>query len=163
MSKPPSILVFFVISDKHLVPEDVTKLFGIKPTDTGYVGQKVFEKTGRQIYKKKDRIWEWSYEKRVNLYSTDEAVRLLLKTFWPKREIIRKFLEETKYEAGFTASVTIYEDRPVYELEKDTIEKLAYLHADFGIDIFDYSDTWLEARLRYFSEKISSIFRKKTK
>ena len=38
MSKPPSILAIFYIVDKNLIPEDITKLFRIKPTDIRYGG-----------------------------------------------------------------------------------------------------------------------------
>jgi hypothetical protein len=58
---------------------------------------------------------------------------------WPHREKVRSFAREHNLSITLVCNVTIFDDRPVYELKPDTMEKLAWFGAEFGLDIFDYS------------------------
>ena len=36
--------------------------------------------------------------------------------------------------------ITIWRDRPVYDLSRKVVKKLAEIEAEFGIDLYDYSE-----------------------
>lgn len=86
----------------------------------------------------KNASWFFGFEKRP-LYSTDEAVQLVLETIWPKRERLLSYLSTHDATTVMTCSVTILVDRPVYELSAGTMGKLHELRCEFLLDIFDYS------------------------
>jgi hypothetical protein len=73
-------------------------------------------------------------------YSTDEAVNEILDAIWPARKAIREFAKLNAVDVGINCNVTIYEDRPAYELSTNTIDRLAQIGCGFGLDIFDYSE-----------------------
>ena len=43
------------------------------------------------------------------------------------------------FDVGICCSVTIWEDRPIYDLSAKVIKRLADIGCEFGLDIYDYS------------------------
>ena len=110
-----------------------TEAFGIEPTE-------VWRQRHDHVRKSLHTTDCWAVGlKRQPFYSTDDAVRKVLEIVWPLKDKIRNFVREQNLTVTLVCNVTIFGDRPVYGLGADTIEKLAWLEAEFGLDIFDYS------------------------
>lgn len=130
----PLITTTFVITGANLDPADCTRSIGLEPTDV-CAEPKV---TGRLVPSGEPYVRKpyWSIElKKQQSYSTDEELKRLLDLLWPKRAEIVGYLEATGYEATFTSSVTIHEDRPLYELSAETLKRLAYFDVEWVLDV----------------------------
>lgn len=84
------------------------------------------------------RQWSLVTDK-SELESVDDAIAGLLKLV-PSVSKIVKFLAEGGYDLEIGCSIDVYEDRPLYELSNDTIEKLFSLKARFSMEIHDFSE-----------------------
>ena len=83
---------------------------------------------------------QWSLEtEKLELESVDDAIACLLKILPPISEVSR-FIEERGYDLEVVCSVDVYEDRPLYELSKETIAKLFCLKARFSMEIHDFTE-----------------------
>jgi len=130
----PRITTTFVITGEDLDPADCTRRIGLEPTDV-CVEPKV---TGKLVPSGEPYVRKpyWSVElKKQSSYSTDAELKKLLDLLWPKRAPIVAYLKATGYEATFVSSVTIEEDRPLYELSAETLKRLAYFNVEWGLDI----------------------------
>ena len=130
----PRITTTFVISGADLDPAGCTRRIGLEPTDV-CAEAKV---TGRLVpsgepYVRKP-YWSIEFPKQKS-YSTDEGLTRLLDLLWPKRVQIVEYLGQTGYKAAFVSSVTIEEDRPLYELSAETLKRLAYFNVGWGLDV----------------------------
>lgn len=130
----PRLNTSFWLTGECFDPRDFTKIVEMVPTDHGVRGQ---IRTPRPPVP--ETFWRLSLEGR-RCYEIDEALAELLDLLWPKREAIRSFAKSTGAAVGFDTNVTILEDRPVYSLSPRSLSRMAYLGADYGLDIFDYSD-----------------------
>jgi hypothetical protein len=130
MSRPPSIDVAFCIEGRDLFPADVTEAVGLEPTKVWHATHPTVISDSRMSTVN----WIVGREK-LAIYSTDEAVRTLLEVVWPHREAILQYLRTSNTSASLTCYVTIWEDRPVYDLSADTMSRLAVLDCEFGMDI----------------------------
>ena len=137
-STSPEIRWHFRVEGDELDPEEFTRLVGIQPIAYGKKGEPSphpsLQKLGHTI---PETFWEIKITR--NSYSTDEGMQELWGLIWEKREAIVEYLQgRPEVHIGVLVGVTIYEDRPVYELSPDTIKKLAYLGAKFVMDdIYD--------------------------
>ncbi len=130
----PRINVSLWITGDGLDPMACTRHLGVVPTEVRVKG----EARPRKLPPARSSSWALDL-KNQRLYSTDEAVALILAPIWPVRDQLKHFVEKHKLEVFVAVNVTIYEDRPVYELSTKTMEKLVEIGAEFGLDIFDYS------------------------
>lgn len=133
--RPPRIRCFFAIAAQDLNVDECTQRIGLAPSDVWR------QKHDHLKFHPDIPNTEWVVETSSDsLRSTSEAIGILLERIWPKRDIIKKFLEEKGLNASITCSVTIKEDRPLYDLAPDILAKLASLGVEFGFDIYDYSE-----------------------
>jgi hypothetical protein len=81
---------------------------------------------------------EWTLESEwVDVDSTDEPVAHLLDRLWPIRSAVRGFVEANAASCGVVVVVEILRERPVFELTKASLTRLADLGAAFSFDIYD--------------------------
>ena len=133
-SSAPRLKTYFCISGWDFDPAMVTSAIGLEPS-------KVWKQKHEHLLHRKDianTCWSLGREKQRN-YSVSEAVDEVLDLIWPKRAEIKKFVMNDSFDVGIDCSVTIWEDRPVYELSAKVIKRLADLGCEFGLDIYDYS------------------------
>ena len=72
------------------------------------------------------------------LYSTDDGLAELFEIIWPARERIKSFLCLSGLKGEFASVVTMYEDRPLWQLKPATFTKLAWFGCEWTMDIFDH-------------------------
>lgn len=121
-----------VISGDSLDFEECTKAVGVHPS-------RVFERTydyDSELVPAKQ--WCLAAEK-IELESVDDAVVGLLKLV-PSRERLFQFSEASAYDFEVACTIDVYEDRPLYELSKETIENLFHMKAGFSMEVHDYTD-----------------------
>lgn len=140
-STAPEISAFLALQGMRLDTARCSQEFGLYPT----------EECSEPV--EKGKIWPsgephirppvWTFKiPKIEAYSVSEAMELLLVEVWPRRDAIRKHLDELKklkVQAGFGAFVTIHEDRPVYELNAEVLRQLAYFGIRFTLDIWDWT------------------------
>ncbi len=131
----PLITSAFGIWGDELDPAECTLATGLTPTELEIKGQP--RPGGRPPVPVTN--WGITLEKR-RLYSLDKALSELLDLLWPQREKMLEFIASHSVSAIFSANVTIYQDRPEYNLSPDTLQRLAYFKVEFCLDIFDYRD-----------------------
>ena len=132
--RSPLISAEISVSGQSFDPSVCTTAVGITPT-------RVWRQTREWLLDRPDLpnvSWLVSVEK-VASYSTDETARMVLDIVWPRRKQLKRFVADHDVHLELTCSVTIHEDRPLYELSVGTMKRLVFLGADFGLDIFDYS------------------------
>jgi len=131
-SKEPQISACFVISGNGFNTDECTRAIGREPTEIGH------PKEGERP---EINDTEWIIDTgKLKLYSVDEVVSSLMEDVWPHRERIETFLKQTALKGSFCCFVTIFEERPLYELSEETMRKMAALGCDFSMDIYDYSE-----------------------
>ena len=135
MDTAPRISTHFVISGRDFDPEKCSEALGLKPSTVWR--QKLEHLKARSDLANTE--WQIGLDKRP-LYSLDEAVLEVLGLIWPARKRIRAFLFESNLNVTLVCSVSINADRPEYCLSPTTLGRLAVLHCEFCLDIFDYSD-----------------------
>jgi hypothetical protein len=136
MNNAPLLSTYFVISGRDFDTDKCSESLGLEPS--------VIWRQRLELLKSRDDLanteWRIGFDKRP-LYSLDEAVREVLDVIWPARDRIRAFLSSSGgLEAILACSVNIQVDRPEYCVSPITMEKLAELHCELCLDIFDYSD-----------------------
>lgn len=134
MTSSPLITAKFWIGGKDLDISEITQVIGVEPSGVWYQRRPEL----RERRDLDDSGWYVGFENRA-LYDTDEAVRNVLETIWPVRDKVRSYLDIGKGRASMLVNVTIHEERPIYGLSADTMERLAYLRCEFCMDLFDYS------------------------
>ena len=133
-SSAPKLKTYFCISGRDFDPAMVTSAIGLEPSE-------VWKQKHEHLLHRKDipnTCWSLGREKQQN-YSVSEAVDEVLDLIWPKRAEIKKFVMHDSFDVGIDCSVTIWDDRPVYDLSAKVIKRLADLGCEFGLDIYDYS------------------------
>ena len=134
MDQPPRLTTYLYIAGRDFEPEICTSTLGIDPTQ-------IWRQKLKHLEHRIDLpniSWRLGRSKRP-LYSVSEAVEEVLDLVWPAREKLKMFIESHDFEVGIECSVTIFDDRPVYELLPHTIQRLAVIGCRFGLDIIDYS------------------------
>lgn len=129
----PQILSSFFISAGG-DPEECTREIGLAPSFTKRRGfaPSPSHPPARENHWSINTGW-------MELYSTDESLRLLLQIVWPVRDKVRAYCEHHGGKVGFVVAVEIRDDRPIYELSKESISMIASLDAECGFDIYDRS------------------------
>ncbi len=79
--------------------------------------------------------WILKCEKQI-FESTDDALKELFRKLSGVENRILAYARQHDYRIKISCNVTIREDRPVYELKMETVQKIAQLGASFGMDIF---------------------------
>ena len=134
-SSAPKITVWFVIAGDDFDAEACTAAIGIQPSS-------IWRQQRAELRERSDlnkMNWSFGVEK-ISDYSTDAVVKSVLDDVWPRRDAINKILGDNQLSAVLCCNITIYEDRPVYELSTDTMRRLVDLNAEFLMDIYDHSE-----------------------
>lgn len=131
----PRLSASLTLSGKRFDFDECTRSIGLRPVAVWHPPSKSLNKS----LDLPDAAWSCGFEKSP-LYSVDDALRELLSTVWPKRIPIKECAEEKGLQISVDCNITIHEDRPIYELSPETMSKLVWFGADFGMDIFDYSE-----------------------
>lgn len=133
-SSAPELKTYLCICGWDFDPAMVTSAIGLEPS-------KVWKQKHKHLLSRKDipnTCWTLGRGKQKK-YSVSEAVDEVLDLIWPKRAEIKKFVMNDSFNVGIDCSVTIWEDRPVYDLSEKVIKRMADLGCEFGLDIYDYS------------------------
>jgi len=138
-SESPTILTRFWVVGDELDPDEFTRLVRLQPTASGRKGDPSANPNARKLGRTVPSTF-WLIEVERTSYSTDEGIQEILSLIWSRRDdIVEYFKTRRSVKAGFTCVVRIYKDRPVYEVSRDSICKLAYLGCEFGMDdIYDF-------------------------
>lgn len=146
----PYISSIFVITGMELRPNECTTALNLIPTDfcaeaklTG-----LMMPSGEPFRRKP--FWSIDFVKQRS-YSVDDELNRLIDVLWPRRREIVRFLKTTSNEAAFVTNVTIYHDRPRYELSPRTLQRLAYFGCEWGLDIFDFREGEARSELEWWS------------
>jgi hypothetical protein len=135
-NQAPLITSRFCIAGRHFDTERCTAAIGITPTT-------IWRQQNTKIATDHPELptTNWIIEvKDQRLYSTDDALIELFAIVWPSRERIQAFLHSSGLHASFGSIVTIHHERPLYELQPETLRKLAWFGCEYGMDIYDYSE-----------------------
>lgn len=130
----PEITAHFFISGRDFDPGAVTRALGIDPTE-------VWHQKRQELKARVDLptvCWKHGFKKKP-FFSIDDAVAKVLDAIWPLRERVQEWSASNATQVGIECSVSIYNNRPVYELSAKTISRLSDLRCGFVLDIFDYS------------------------
>ncbi|HEX5418756.1 MAG TPA: DUF4279 domain-containing protein [Gammaproteobacteria bacterium] len=130
----PQITAHFFISGRDFDPAAVTSVLGVDPSE-------VWRQERRELIARPDLptvCWKHGFKKKP-FVSIDDAVAEVLEAIWPLRDRVQQWLASNATQAGIECSVSIYNERPIYELSATTISKLSDLRCEFVLDIFDYS------------------------
>lgn len=137
----PQISAYFWIAGPGLETAHCTKVIGLQPTgEDPQAVQTARFVTGEPYIRPPS--WRFGIT-RMRSYSLSEPMEWVLEQIWPRREVIRQLLAELKpagIEGSFEASVTIHEDRPVYELTAKVLRRMSYFGVDFGLDIWNFEN-----------------------
>ena len=133
-SESPTILTRFWVVGDELNPDVFTRLVGLQPTGSGRKGDPSANPTARKLGRTVPKTF-WEIEVERNSYNTDEGIQEVLGLIWPRRETIVEFLNaRPSMKAGFLLVVHIHHDPPAYEVNRDSIQKLASLGCEFAMD-----------------------------
>ena len=126
------ILVSFFVSGGEWDPDECTRALSLSPTDVRRRGQ-----PGR-ISRLPARDSEWVMDSPWrDCDSVDDVIRELLDAVWPARDAVVAFCRAKGARAGVVVAVEVLEARPIYEIGRATIERLAFLGAEVSFDIYD--------------------------
>ena len=131
---PVITTVFAVLGDDRFDPTLCTNAFSLTPTKVLIKGE------SRPYPRPPVPKSEWRLEIERHTLDLNEAVAALLDVLWPRRERILDYISSHGLKTDITCNIRILSERPFYCLNRDTIEKLAFLRAEFGLDIFDFSE-----------------------
>lgn len=130
----PMITAHFFLAGRDLDTDEITRSLGLEPSE-------VWQQQRAELRARTDLptvVWKYGF-KRKYLPSTTDAVELILDTVWPLRARVEAYTATHDVQIGIECSVTISEDRPVYELSSVAISRMSDLHCEFLLDVFDYS------------------------
>jgi len=131
----PQLRTMLYISGDSINFADLEQLIQKQPTETGVKNE---VRPNKKLVHAESF---WKYSEETNHYSVDDAVSALLNILGGAvSQTLGNYLAEHMLDLSIICNVTIYDDRPVYELSRKTIKELANLDAEFIMDIFDYSD-----------------------
>ena len=132
--RPPQITALVTLGG-DFVPEELTDELPLEPTST-------WVQRRPELRERPDlSAAEWSIGvQKLPTYSVDDAVSAALDSMWEHRARIVEVTRKRGLSVSLTCSVTIWGERPVFELVGATVGRLAELGASFGLDIHDYSD-----------------------
>ena len=130
----PLIRTMIFISGDSLEHAALTQIFEISPSEIGAKGQ--LGTNGKTIHSET----YWKYSKDIYDYSISDALKSLLVEILPHKEHFNEYVKAKELEVCLICNVTIIEDRPIYQIEKEVINMLSSIDAEFIMDIFDYSD-----------------------
>lgn len=134
MPLTPTMSAHFFLSGRDFDVDEVTKVIGIAPTET-------WRQSRRELVARRDlptQCWKFGYKNRP-CESVDDIVSEVLGAIWPNRVRLLEYLENTPLDCGVECAVSIYGERPIYELLSETVKKIADLDCRFILDIYDYS------------------------
>ncbi len=130
----PLIRTMIYISGDALEHKVLTDIFKLPPTEIGSKGE--LKPNGRTYHNET----YWKYSKDIYEYSISEAISILLCELLSNKERLNAYVNAYGLEVSVICNVTITEDRPVYQIEKDVVNTLSSIGAEFLMDIFDYSN-----------------------
>lgn len=130
----PLIRTMIYISGDSFKHEVLTEVLGLSPMEVGTKGE--LRSNGRTVHNETF----WKHSKDIYDYSISDALKTLLSEILPNKESLNEYVKANELEISLICNVTITEERPVYQIEKDVIEQLSSIGAEFLMDIFDYSD-----------------------
>lgn len=130
----PLLRTMLYISGELFNLDELSSILDFPPTETGTKG------TIKANGKTKHNETFWKYSKDIYAYSVSDAIREILDTVVPFRSALTSYVKDKNLEISFICNVTIREDRPIYQLEKEVIQIMACFNAEFLMDIFDYSE-----------------------
>ena len=134
-NQAPLITSRFCINGRDFDTAGCTAAIGITPT-------RIWRQQNAKIATDHPEIptINWIIEvKDRRLHSTDDALIELFTIVWPARERIQAFLLSSGLHGSFVSLVTIHHEKPLYELQPETLSKLAWFGCEYGIDIYDHS------------------------
>jgi len=139
-STAPKISVYLCVVGMDLDPREFSDSTGLEATEE--CGES--RATGRLVPSGEPYIrkpyWHFGYEK-LPSYSLSDCIDDLLERLWPHRESICKYMQDARdkdVKASFVATITMYHERPVYDLQPDVLRRLASFGFELTMDIFDY-------------------------
>ena len=133
----PLITNYFSITDFSLDPEECTRFLEIEPTETSKAVQRGTFLDGRPHIR--DAFWTIEFSKEPS-WEIEEGLSKIIEILWPQRSKVVEFLSTTGFDASFGTNVTIYASRPLYVLSPQVLKEMSYFGAEYGLDIFDYSE-----------------------
>lgn len=132
----PRISSILWIEGDELDPNLCTQELGLQPMEIGIKGQML---PGRR-WPVPHSFWRIGFSKQPSA-SIDQELHKLLDLVWPARERIKHLIETSAVSCSFVSNVTIEHDAPLLHLNPDTLSRLAFFQVEFGIDIFDFSES----------------------
>jgi Domain of unknown function (DUF4279) len=130
----PLITAHFFLSGRDLDTDEITEVLNLEPSD-------IWRQKRAELRARTDLptvCWKYGFKKK-SFPSTTDAIELILDTVWPLRTRIEAYAATHDVQIGIECSVTISEDRPIYELSATAINRMSDLHCEFLLDVFDYS------------------------
>lgn len=67
------------------------------------------------------------------------VVAEVLEEIWPARQCIVDYVTRNHLNAGFACAITVHDERPLYGLSSETIQRLCFFGFEFRWDVFDFS------------------------
>ena len=122
-----------ISGDENLSFADCTKAVGVEPTKT-FVRQFDYDDSVVGA-----RQWSVGFSKQ-RFESINDAMKAALEKISGAEDRLVEFARRYNYAISISCCVTIYEERPLYELEPEVLQVLARLGATFLLDIIDYSN-----------------------
>lgn len=126
----------FEIMGEHLDPRECSEVIGIEPTMFSAEPRTrgTWLPSGRPnvVYP----FWRLELRK-VPGDDINEGLISLLARLWPRREQVLLVTRRPGISAGFSTTVTIFDDRPVYRLAPETLRRLGFFELEWGLDVID--------------------------
>lgn len=136
-SRAPVIRTEFRIEGDGLDPDEFTQLVGLQAARSGRKGDL---STNLMAAQRGVRIPQtfWLIVNEDVSYSMDEGVQKVLTQIWPHRKNILHYVTaRPRVEMEIYVVIHIGQDRPVYEISRDSIRKMAELDCSFAMgDIY---------------------------
>ena len=134
MSQAPVIKSCLAIGADDLDPDAITQQLGLEPT-------RIWRQKRKHLEELSVPNTQWVLEiETTSKDSVSEALDELIAVLWPIRDRVRELAQSASSWTWFVSTVIIHEDRPLYDLQPATIEKLAYWGCEWNLDIYDYSE-----------------------
>jgi hypothetical protein len=130
--RTPVVSAYFSILGEAIDFEKISTLLGAEPTEAGIAGE-VLPGKRRPC---KETFWERRSTARQ--HSIDSVIGEVLSVFWEHRENLLDYVQECDATIEVLCTVDLYADGAGYSISRESIEKLAYFHAGFDLDISDF-------------------------
>ncbi len=131
----PKITATFSIIGRDFDADECTSAIGLEPSEIWR--QKIPELQHRIDLPNVN--WNIIRESKT-LYSVSDVVDQVIDAVWSQRDRIEDYVRGKPLEVWIGCTVTIFRDRPVYDLSAATIRRMADMKCGFMLDVFDYSD-----------------------